>query len=135
MKEVAPPLPDRVNRRIESSTVYRDYRLICQSGAVVVYYTTNVYSHGVASEINYADANSKLVVIIWPHSQSPFLKNQADKIVPHARRFPERRGKRVSRKQGVTGRAHSRPAIVQAAASVADGPAGPLVKRLETRGR
>lgn len=80
MKEVAPPLPDRVNRRIESSTVYRDYRLIAQSDAVVVYYTTNVYSHGVASEINYAAANSKLVVIIWPHSQSPFLKNQADKI-------------------------------------------------------
>lgn len=82
MKEVAPALPDRVNRRIESSTVYRDYRLIAQSDAVVVYYTTNVYSHGVASEINYAAANSKLVVIIWPHSQSPFLKNQADKIYP-----------------------------------------------------
>lgn len=80
MKEAASALPDRVTRRIKSSTVYRDYRLISQSDAVVVYYTTNVYSHGVASEINYAAANSKLVVIIWPHGQSPFLENQADKI-------------------------------------------------------
>ncbi|MEW6114837.1 MAG: hypothetical protein AB1664_22070 [Thermodesulfobacteriota bacterium] len=32
-----------------------------------------------ASEITYAAANSKLVVI-WPHDQSPFIENQADKI-------------------------------------------------------
>jgi adenylate kinase len=73
-------LPERVRRRIESATVYRDYRLISQSDMVVVYCPQDVYSHGVASEINYAAANSKLVVMIWPHKQSPFLKNQVDRI-------------------------------------------------------
>ncbi|MEW6105647.1 MAG: AAA family ATPase, partial [Bacillota bacterium] len=67
--------PDRVTERIENTTVYRDYRLIAQSDMIVVYYPHDKYSHGVASEINFADANGKFVVMIWPHKkQSPFLK-------------------------------------------------------------
>lgn len=84
------PLPDRVTKRIENATVYRDYRLIAQSDMIVVYYPHDKYSHGVASEINFACANSKFVVMIWPHKkQSPFLKNQADRIYVSVEEFLE----------------------------------------------
>lgn len=81
-------LPERVTERIENATVYRDYRLIAQSDMIVVYYPHDKYSHGVASEINFADANGKFVVMIWPHStHSPFLKNQADRIYASVEEF------------------------------------------------
>ncbi|MGE5583966.1 MAG: AAA family ATPase [Bacillota bacterium] len=83
-------LPDRVTDRIEKATVYRDYRLIAQSDMIVVYYPQDKYSHGVASEINFAHANGKFIVMIWPHSpQSPFLKNQADKTYESVEEFLE----------------------------------------------
>ena len=54
--------------------VARDYKLIDQSDAIIVYYPVETVSPGVLNEINYGFTHNKDVYAIFPHRVSPFLK-------------------------------------------------------------
>ncbi len=60
--------------------VARDYKLIDQSDAIVVYYPVEIVSPGVLNEINYGFTHNKDVYAIFPHRVSPFLKYYTTRI-------------------------------------------------------
>jgi len=63
--------------------VARDYKLIDQSDAIVVYYPVETVSPGVLNEINYGFTHNKDVYAIFPHKVSPFLKYYTTRIFRH----------------------------------------------------
>jgi len=70
VKELEEAREDIVNQ-----VVARDYKLIEQSDAIVVYYPVTTLSPGVLSEINYGFTHNKDVYTIFPHeSISPFFQ-------------------------------------------------------------
>ena len=70
---------------VDARTIERDFRFISQSDAVVVIYTTDKLSPGVAAEMNYAYSHQIPVYVLFPGEPSPFLtdiasvyRNEAD---------------------------------------------------------
>jgi len=65
---------------ILDQTVVRDYNLIDQSDAVIVYYFATVMSPGVLSELNYGFTHNKEVYAVFPYEVSPFFQYYTTKI-------------------------------------------------------
>lgn len=63
---------------IDARTIDRDYRFISQSDAVIVIYTTDKLSPGVAAEMNYAFSHQIPVYVLFPSEPSPFLTDIAN---------------------------------------------------------
>ena len=76
VKELEEAREDIVNQ-----VVARDYKLIEQSDAIIVYYPITTLSPGVLSEINYGFTHNKDVFTIFPHeSISPFFEYYTTRI-------------------------------------------------------
>ncbi len=78
-----------VEKDLRDQTVRRDFMLIDQSDAVVVYYTLPTLSPGVLSEVIYSFTNNKDVYIIFTPSSriSPFFEYFSTKIFFDEDRF------------------------------------------------
>lgn len=63
---------------IDARTIERDYRFIAQSDAVIVIYTTDKLSPGVAAEMNYAYSHQIPIFMLYPGNPSPFLTDVAN---------------------------------------------------------
>jgi adenylate kinase len=92
----APGFSERELQHIADQIVARDYKLICQSDLVVVFYDIAVPSPGVVSEMNYALHSGKRVYGVWlPETEpSPFFTRyctrsfrSADELFEHFRRY------------------------------------------------
>ena len=73
---------------IDGQIVARDYKLIDQSEMIVAYFPTDasgepLIAGGVQSEIEYASASTKKVVILWEASRdpTPFIGQRGDVLV------------------------------------------------------
>lgn len=80
MPELVEQLTTRAKQIIKNRTIDRDFQLIDQADAVVVFYMTEKVSPGVLAEIYYAHRNMTPVFLVFPYRTSPFMENAVTNI-------------------------------------------------------